>query len=575
MDNIGKYSSALEDFRLARRRAAIQEVLGRISGKSQRLLSFEEMRKRVGQGNVLPRGLKEIELESIVGSVDRYQDFTRNFLPKREIQKERWARIRVLSEGKGLPPIDVYELGNVYFVLDGHHRVSVARQNGAKTIQAQVIEISTRANFSLDDDADALILKAEEIRFMNDTKLNGARMDLQLGFTSASGYKKAREHIAVHQFTMGLEQKREINIQEAAEDWMDTVYVDAIATIRRRGLLRDFPDRSEGDLYLWLMEYRNEVSEEIGWELEAEEAAEDMQERFSLRVPKMLERARTKLVDVLTPDTFESGPRTGKWREARKNDKEGRRLFRRILVAISGEDDSWRALEQALRIAKNEDGNLRGLHVVREGDDAKKLKAVREKFDERVREARVEGRLVVEKGSVRRNIELRSRWSDVAVLPLLHPPEEGVARRLRSGLREVIQRIPRPLLLVPQYSEMQHALLAFDGSRKATEALYIAAYLQKNWGIKLSVLTSHIGNEKKALERQKPVRRYFEQRDIQAEFEICEGRSGEYILKVAQKKACDLLLMGGYGAKPLVEMVVGSSVDRVLREFKGPVLLCR
>lgn len=575
MDKPSRYSSAVEDFRLARRQAALQEVMGRISGKSQRLLPFEEIRKKVGQSDVRTRGLQEIELDAIVGSVDRYDDFTRNFMPRRDSQKERWARIRLMAEQSRLPPIEVYQLGAVYFVLDGHHRVSVARQLGAKSIQAYVTEVPTKATFSAGDDADDLILKAEEIRFMKDTQLDKSMPDMRLELTSASGYRELREHIAVHQYHMGLEQQGDISIQEAAADWMDKVYGEAIGVIRRKGLMRDFPDRSEGDLYLWLMEYRSELNQETGWALEPDEAAEDLQERFSLRMSKIVKRLRNWLVNKLTPATLISGPRIGEWREKRRSKSNSAKLFRQILVAVSGEERSWRALDQAVRIAKLEGGNLRGLHVIREGDEEAQLKVVQQKFEECVGAAGVEGRLVVEKGEVRKRIERRSRWSDLAVLHLLHPPGEKAAERLRSGLRELIQRIPRPLLLVPKYSEMRHALLAFDGSRKATEALYIAAYLQKSWGIGLTVVTSDEGDEGRAKTVQASARAYLSQRGREADYRLIVGEAGESILATAKEVGCDFILMGGYGATPLVEMVIGSAVDRVLREFKGPVLLCR
>ena len=575
MDNYQRYSSALEDFRLARRQAALQDVMARISGKSQRLLSFEEVRESLGLKEGQVRGLQEINLEAIVGSVDRYQDFTRNFLPKQKGQQERWARIRLLAEKGTLPPIELYQLGKVYFVLDGHHRVSVARSLGRKTIHAYVTDIPTKATFSPEDDADKLILKAEELRFMKDTQLDQSMPDMRLELTSASGYKELREHIAVHQYYLVMQQKKEVSIQDAAANWMDKVYGEAIGVIRRKGLLRDFPDRSEGDLYLWLMEYRRELNQETGWELEPEEAAEDLQARFSLRLPKIIDRAKQLMIKSLTPETLTSGPLPGKWSQNRDIKNTSKRLFRQILVTVSGEERSWRALDQAIHIANLEGSQLRGLHIVRPDDNTEKLKIVQEKFQERVNAAKIEGKLVVEEGQVRKRIERRSRWSDLAVLHMLHPPGSRPAERLRSGLRELIQRIPRPLLLVPKFSEMQHALLAYDGSRKATEALYIAAYLQKSWGINLTIVTSQEENLGKANEIQFAAKHYLKKRGITATYEIKKGKAGESILETAKERGSDFVLMGGYGASPLVEMVIGSAVDLVLREFKGPVLICR
>src|SRR5690606_3907465 len=113
--------------RRARRRAAMQELLASMGGKKNRLLSFDEVRRKIGRGTLLPRGLKEIPVDAIIGTAGRYEDFNRQFLPRQENQLSRWARVRLAVERSGLPPIEVYQIGDVYFVLDGHHRVSVAR----------------------------------------------------------------------------------------------------------------------------------------------------------------------------------------------------------------------------------------------------------------------------------------------------------------------------------------------------------------------------------------------------------------------------------------------------------------
>ena len=577
MDNPNRFSAAKEDFRLARRRATVQKFLSRFSGRSQRLISFDEVRKLVGADSMLSRGLHEIELDSIVGSVDRYEDFTRSFLPRQESQADRWAKIRVLAETEGFPPIEVYQVGKVYFVLDGHHRVSVARQLGQNSIQAYVTEVAAKSTFDPEDDADDLILKAEEIRFMKDTKLDKSRPDMRLELTSADGYRILREHIAVHQYYMGLEQKREISIEEAAAHWIAKVYIEAIAAIRRNELLRDFPGRTEADLYLWLMDHRTGVAEGLGWELESEEAAKDLRDRFSLRMSRILSRLKRWLVDIATPDTLERGPRIGEWRDGRDTAESHRSLFRRILVAVSGEPRSWRSLEQAGRVAKREKGQLRGLHVPFADAEPDEINRIQGIFQERVEAAGINGRLVVEEGEARRVVEARSYWSDLVVLHLAHPPADNPLSRFSSGIRELIQRIPRPLLLVPRYTDMQHALLAFDGSRKATEALYLAAYLQLKWGIKLTVFTGYQkdGKDQRARKRQNFAQDYLEEKGVSAEYFIRAGKIAESIISLAEERECDFLLMGGYGDSPMMQLLFGSTLDSVLRDFNGPTLICR
>ena len=99
------------------------------------------------------RGLQDIPVKNIVGSTGRYEDFTRRFLPRRsgKRDKERWRNIYTLAvTGKGFPPIDVYKIDQVYFVKDGNHRVSVARELGWKMIQAHVTELPSPISLDLD-----------------------------------------------------------------------------------------------------------------------------------------------------------------------------------------------------------------------------------------------------------------------------------------------------------------------------------------------------------------------------------------------------------------------------------------
>ena len=143
------YYQAFEDYRKARRSAAFQEVLARIRGNPEDLvlLSYEDVRKQLQAIEKSTEQLAEIPLDKIVGSVGRYHDFTRRYLPKSSIDQSRWARVMANTKGlSGLPPIDVYKIGEVYFVKDGNHRVSVARQMGNTSIQAYITDVESKVN---------------------------------------------------------------------------------------------------------------------------------------------------------------------------------------------------------------------------------------------------------------------------------------------------------------------------------------------------------------------------------------------------------------------------------------------
>jgi hypothetical protein len=134
--------SATDHFRRARKRATLEDVVARLTGKSADLLCYPDVREVLEIEGSEARVLKEIPLDAIVGSVERCGDFTRSFLPRKPISQHRWTSVEMALVK--WPPIEVYEIDQAYFVLDGHHRVSVARQRGVSHIYAYVTEVCTR-----------------------------------------------------------------------------------------------------------------------------------------------------------------------------------------------------------------------------------------------------------------------------------------------------------------------------------------------------------------------------------------------------------------------------------------------
>jgi nucleotide-binding universal stress UspA family protein len=507
-----------------------------------------------------------------VGSVGRYEDFNREFLPRQESQGGRWARVRMAVEGAGLPPIQVYKIGDAYFVQDGHHRVSVARDVGAKMIEAYVTEIPSKAPISPNDDIEDLILKAELAQFLEDTGLENQRPDVDFRVTVLGRVNELREHIAVHRYYMGKEQQREVPFEEAALHWVDEVYVPAISVIRQLGLLRDFPQRTEADMYLWLMKHRASLEKELGWNLGAAEAAAHAWNRLESSPRRFGARTRRWLANRLG---LQAAPLPTEWRLRREDLRDEETLFPRILVPLSGEDASWTAVEAAIDVARHERSELRGVHVLREGEDEKdaRVAELRKEFERRLSAAGLRGSLELEEGNIHRRVEARSHWSDLVILHLKYPPGERAVDRLLSGLRTFLQRSPRPVLVVPRKTDLKHALLAYDGSRKATQALYLGAYLARRWGVKLTVLTSLEKNIRETLS-QTGAKNYLISHGVEADYVQRRGKAAQSILAVAAERGCDFVLMGGYAQSGFMEVMRGSNLDRVLREFSGPVWVC-
>ncbi len=575
-----EYYQAINDFQEARRAADLQRIIARLRGESADLIPYEEVRRRLHARNLAERGVQDVPLDAIIGSVGRYTDFTRTFLPKRDSDRDRWARVHWASQTTaGLPPVELYKVGDAYFVKDGHHRISVARQMGAKHIEAYVTEVETKVPLTPETTIEDLVLKGEYADFLAKTHLDRLRPGADLTLTVAGGYDKLLEHIDVHRYFMGLEQQREIPYEEAVAHWYDTVYLPVVQAIRERGLLRYFPDRTEADLYLWLMEHRAELSERLGWEVGLDEAVEHLAKHEGEQsLGRKVARVGGKLLDWVIPDALESGPPPGQWRRNWIEAHDYPVLFYEILVPVSGEEEDWPVLDEAIAIARLERGTLRGLYVRPEGaavDDAG-VASVREAFLHRCREAGVRGELAVVAGDPPHQIIYeRSRWCDLVALRLNHPPGEGPLQRLASPFRTLLRRIPRPVVVVPDEArEPRRLLLAYDGSPKAREALYVAAYAAGQWSVRLFLLT--VAEAGVDVERvQEGARRYLRKRGVEADFLVAEGEAASLILQTADKQRCDLIAMGGYGAPALLEVVVGSTVDALLRRSRLPLLICR
>ena len=594
-NNSARLALAVNDFHRARRKAALESVVSFLKGESADLLSYDMVRQRFRTLESARRTLEYIPIDKIVGSVNRYTDFSRSFLPRQESDLQRWASVRVgIEQQLGLPPIEVYKVGEAYFILDGHHRVSVARELGSDMIEAYVIPVRMRVPLSPGDSPDMLIIKSEYDDFLNMTHLDDLRSDANLMVTAPGQYHKIQEHIAVHQYFMGQRRGQPVDYKEAAADWYDEVYQPVANLIRERNLLRDFPGRTETDLYLWIMDHAAALSGgEIGWEVPAERAASDLVERYSPKPTRVLPRLLKRVQDLVVPDALEAGPPPGYWRE-HQSPHRGDHLFDTLLVTLPGGKSGWSAVRMAIEVARREEARLTGMHVVADPEqkDSPEVEAIRAEFNHLCGEAGVSARMIVESGSTADMVCKRSPWVDLVVFRMNFPPPTQPWKRLRSGSRFIIRRCVAPTLAVPDANfSLNSALLAYGPGRKADEALFVATYLAGRWNIPLTVLTvkpSRITPAGAAaasasaaglptpLER---ARQYLEDHGVTATYVEEAGEMAadpaRAVLLNAEVHGADFLIMGGYESGPLLESLRGSTVDRVLRSTRRPVLICR
>lgn len=254
------------DYDRARRKAFLHDVVSFFRREPNTLLSYADVRDRVTLEGESYRGMQEVPVDKIVGSVDRFRDFDRGFLPKRKNTANRWKSIdRAYHQDVVLPPIQLYKVGDIYFVKDGNHRVSVAREHGVAFIDAEVIEGHIRMPIDSSMSPRRLLHQVEYAEFLRKTNLDRTRPQHDIRPTALGRYDEIVTHIEGRRRRLTEQRNGElVSMTDAAADWYDNVYLPIVLAVREQKLLRAFPDRSEADVYLWVMANRLQIQMELG-----------------------------------------------------------------------------------------------------------------------------------------------------------------------------------------------------------------------------------------------------------------------------------------------------------------------
>jgi hypothetical protein len=245
------------------------------------LLSFDQVHERLQLENVRYLDLQDVPIDQIVGSVGRYGDFTRAFFPRGDHLRGRWENIQQLvATGRSLPPVELYKVGQVYFVRDGNHRVSVARHRGFSSIEALVWEYDAPVPLEPDRDIDELLCNAAREAFVERTGIDRLCPDLHIELTQPDGYDVLLLEIERLREVLSTMEGRELVPDEALTLWCEIRYTPVVEIIQRRAILQEFSGRTEGDLYLWLCRNRRELEEGYQQHVMMEEAASDLATRY-------------------------------------------------------------------------------------------------------------------------------------------------------------------------------------------------------------------------------------------------------------------------------------------------------
>jgi hypothetical protein len=233
-------------------------VRRRLHGRSATydvLLPFDEVVAALGRRGERDLGEQVIEIDSVVGSVDRNTGFDRLFRPTSDEVERRFARIdAALRRGEEVPPIDVYRIGDVHFVIDGHHRVAVGRALGWTTINAHVIEVLTAVGAGRNLRLEDLPTKGHERVFAERVPLP-PRMRARIELHRGEDYGTLAEMVEAWSFRYMQQRGRMLDRREAAEVWFTEEFEPAVEVLRRTGLLTDGTD-AEGYLRLSCERYK-------------------------------------------------------------------------------------------------------------------------------------------------------------------------------------------------------------------------------------------------------------------------------------------------------------------------------
>ena len=281
--NLDDYAQAEHDFNRARNKAMLSKISNFMEATRDNLLSFNTVKEILKPRSEIYRGMQEVPIKKIIGSEGRYRDFNRYFFPRSEFMRSRWESIdRARLRDVSLPAIRLYELGGVYFVRDGNHRVSVARYQGAEEIDAEVISLSTEIEITpsmTTEELSASVIAYEKKMFYEKTSF-AELTGYELNFTQPGRYDEIYNHIQVHKYFLNQNQEEEIPFEEALISWFHFVYIPIIEIIKEENISANFPGRSLGDLYVWIIQHWYYLKKDHGMDVPVKEAVEDFSNRY-------------------------------------------------------------------------------------------------------------------------------------------------------------------------------------------------------------------------------------------------------------------------------------------------------
>ena len=301
-----------EDFNRAKNKAFFNEIQHFLSPEEASLISLNDVKQMLKPTNETYIGMKVIPIEKIVGSEGRYNDFANRFFPKSSHLKNRWEHVdQAAIESIDLPPIKVYEIAGLYFVRDGNHRVSVAKARGTEFIDAEVVSLQSEITLKKPDNINDIIrqiINYEKRVFYSETGFGDITDYWCLDFSRTGRYDVIYNHILTHKYFINQNKAEEVTMEEAILSWFNNVYLPLAINIRKKHILRSFPKRTIGDLYVWIVRYWNDLKMKFGNDIPIDQAITKFKKTYKIPFYKrFLNRIKSiilrKAMNNATPDS--------------------------------------------------------------------------------------------------------------------------------------------------------------------------------------------------------------------------------------------------------------------------------
>ncbi len=266
---MGRDRIARQNFSNARLRAMFQTVYSKLKKEDDCCLpSLSEILDITHAKNENYIGIRTIPLDLIIGSEGRYEDFNRHFLPRKAELQSRWTAIdEIIEENKPLPPISVFKIGEYYFVRDGNHRVSVAKARKKLFIEAEVTEYDIEVPITRKLTVKDKLMIQEHVYFLEATRLNHLGKGTDIKLSRPRSYRLLLNIIQHFAKSLELETGQQLKLEEAAREWYYRIFLPFAEEAYLGDLLSKFPNRTTGDLYVWVQLNWEEVKDFFDEEL--------------------------------------------------------------------------------------------------------------------------------------------------------------------------------------------------------------------------------------------------------------------------------------------------------------------